>query len=146
MVGGKSSRSSEPRPKPAEGPAILVAEDDRGTRRLISFKLERAGYQVTVCGDGEELLSRAVQARPALFILDLMMPIKDGYTTLHTLKSDPSLAAVPVLMLSSKHQDEDVVRCLGAGAADFMVKPFSLDELLARVQKLIPRENPVMHH
>jgi DNA-binding response OmpR family regulator len=146
MSGGKSSRSSVPRPKPkTEGPAIMMAEDDRGTRRLISYKLERTGFQVTVCGDGEELLARAAEAKPALFILDLMMPIKDGYTTLRALKSDPGLATVPVLMLSSKNQDEDVVRCLEAGAADYMAKPFSPDELVARVHKLLPRANPAPH-
>ena len=143
MVGGKSSKPSVPRPKPtAGGPAILAADDDRGTRHLIAYKLERIGFQVTACADGEELLAHAAKAKPALFILDLMMPIKDGYTTLRALKSDPGLAGVPVLMLSSKNQEEDVVRCLEAGAADYMVKPFSPDELVARVNKLIPRGIP----
>lgn len=123
----------------------MMADDDRGTRHLITYKLERTGYQVTACGNGEELLASAANAKPALFILDLMMPVKDGYSTLRALKSDPGLAPVPVLMLSSKHHEEDIVRCLEAGAADYVVKPFSPDELVARVRKLIPRATPVQN-
>lgn len=107
---------------------------------LISHKLTRVGYRVTACGDGEQLLDLVTKDRPKLIILDLMMPVRDGYTTLRQLKADPALGAVPVLMLSSKNHDEDVVRCLEAGAADYMVKPFSPDELVIRVQKLIARE------
>lgn len=124
------------------GPAILAAEDDATTRRLITFKLQRDGFRVEAYPNGEELLARAPAFKPALVILDLMMPIKDGYSTLRELKSHPALAAVPVLMLSGKNQEDDVVRCLNAGAADYMVKPFSPDELVARVRKLLPRETP----
>lgn len=137
--GRPSSKSSVPRAAPG-GPGIAVAEDDRGTRLLISHKLTRVGYRVTACGDGEQLLDLVTKDRPKLIILDLMMPVKDGYTTLRQLKADPALGGVPVLMLSSKNHDEDVVRCLEAGAADYMVKPFSPDELVIRVQKLIARE------
>jgi DNA-binding response OmpR family regulator len=124
------------------GPGILAAEDDATTRRLITFKLQRDGFQVETHPNGEELLARAPAFKPALVILDLMMPILDGYSTLRALKADPALAAVPVLMLSGKNQEEDVLRCLNAGAADYMVKPFSPDELVARVRKLLPRETP----
>lgn len=117
-------------------PRILAAEDDATTRRLIEFKLKREGFSVETVGNGEELLARAPAYAPQLVILDLMMPIKDGYTTLRTLKNDAALSAVPVLMLSGKNQEEDVVRCLKAGAADFMVKPFSPEELVVRVRKL----------
>lgn len=116
---------------------ILAAEDDATTRRLIEFKLRREGFSVETHPNGEALLARAGAFDPQLVILDLMMPIKDGYSTLRSLKNDPAHNRVPVLMLSGKNQEEDVVRCLNAGAADFMVKPFSPDELVVRVRKLV---------
>ncbi|MBA4138679.1 MAG: response regulator [Opitutus sp.] len=122
-------------PEPA--PRILAAEDDATTRRLIEFKLKRDGFIVEMHPNGEDLLARAPTFHPGLVILDLMMPIKDGYSTLRALKNDPALAHVPVLMLSGKNQEEDVVRCLNAGAADYMVKPFSPEELVVRVRKLL---------
>ncbi len=123
-------------PLPAS-PRILAAEDDATTRRLIEFKLRREGFTVEAHVNGEELLARATEFAPQLVILDLMMPVKDGYSTLRSLKNDPVHSAVPVLMLSGKNQEEDVVRCLNAGAADYMVKPFSPDELVVRVRKLV---------
>jgi DNA-binding response OmpR family regulator len=129
---------ASPSPSSIPAPArILAAEDDATTRRLIEFKLKRDGFAVEMFGNGEDLLARAPAFRPALVILDLMMPIKDGYSTLRALKNDAALAAIPVLMLSGKNQEEDVVRCLQAGAADYMVKPFSPEELVVRVRKLL---------
>lgn len=121
----------------APGPRILAAEDEATTRRLIEFKLKRDGFTVETHGNGEDLLGRAAAFQPSLVILDLMMPIKDGYSTLRALKNDAAFAHVPVLMLSGKNQEEDVVRCLNAGAADYMVKPFSPEELVVRVRKLL---------
>lgn len=126
-----------PAPSPVAPTRILAAEDDATTRRLIEFKLKREGFNIETLTNGEELLARAASFAPQFVILDLMMPIKDGYTTLRALKNDPAFAAIPVLMLSGKNQEEDVVRCLNAGAADYMVKPFSPDELVVRVRKLV---------
>lgn len=118
---------------------ILVAEDDAVTRRLITFKLQREGYAVEAVANGEELLQQAQAAPPALVILDIMMPIQDGFSTLQRLKHDPKTAGAPIIMLSGKSDEEDVVRCLNAGASDYMVKPFSPDELLVRVRKLLKK-------
>lgn len=118
---------------------ILVAEDDAVTRRLVTFKLQREGYAVEAATNGEELLAKAAAQAPALFILDIMMPIQDGFSTLRKLKEEPKTAAVPVIMLSGKNDEQDVVRCLNAGAADYMVKPFSPDELVVRVRKLLKK-------
>ena len=126
-----------PPASPPAAPRILAAEDDATTRRLIEFKLKREGFTVEIQPNGEDLLNRAPVYKPHLIILDLMMPIKDGYSTLRALKTDPALAAIPVLMLSGKNQEEDVVSCLNAGAADYMVKPFSPEELVVRVKKLL---------
>lgn len=126
-------------PPAASGQArlILVAEDDAVTRRLIIFKLQREGYAVEAYANGEELLAAAASRSPALIVLDIMMPIQDGFSTLRRLKESPALAAVPIMMLSGKNNEEDVVRCLNAGASDYMVKPFSPDELIVRVRKLL---------
>ncbi|HYC70721.1 MAG TPA: response regulator transcription factor [Opitutaceae bacterium] len=118
---------------------ILVAEDDAVTRRLVTFKLQREGYAVEAAANGEELLAKAAVQPPALVILDIMMPIQDGFSALRRLKEDPQTAGAPVIMLSGKSDEQDVVRCLNAGAADYMVKPFSPDELVVRVRKLLKK-------
>jgi len=133
----KSTTDSTGRDTPGQTPAILVAEDDSVTRRLITFKLQREGYAVGAFANGEELFAHAVANPPALIVLDLMMPIQDGFSTLRQLKERPALAAVPIIVLSGKNGEEDIVRCLNAGASDYMVKPFSPDELVVRVRKLL---------
>jgi DNA-binding response OmpR family regulator len=127
------------RPAQPAAARILVAEDDAVTRRLVTFKLQREGYAVDAATNGEELLTKAAAQAPSLFILDIMMPIQDGFSTLRKLKEDPKTAGVPVIMLSGKNDEQDVVRCLNAGAADYMVKPFSPDELVVRVRKLLKK-------
>lgn len=133
----QSSTDSPRHAGPRQPPAILVAEDDSVTRRLIAFKLQREGYAVRDFANGEELFAHATAHPPGLIILDLMMPIQDGFSTLRQLKERPALAAVPIIVLSGKNSEEDIVRCLNAGAADYMVKPFSPDELVVRVRKLL---------
>ncbi len=127
-----------PSPSPApRAPVILVAEDDATTRRLIEFKLRREGMAVECHTNGEDLLARIGETPPDLVLLDLMMPVKDGYSTLRALRGDARTAKTPVLMLSGRNDDENIVRCLEAGAADYMVKPFSPEQLVARVRRLL---------
>ncbi|MCW5547509.1 MAG: response regulator transcription factor [Opitutaceae bacterium] len=121
------------------GQRILLAEDDPTTRRIVSFKLGRDGYTVETADNGEQLLQMAAARPPALFILDLMMPIQDGFSTLLRLKEEPALAGIPVIVLSAKNDEEEVVRCLNAGAADYVVKPFSPEELAVRVGRLLKK-------
>jgi two-component system alkaline phosphatase synthesis response regulator PhoP len=121
------------------GERILLAEDDPTTRRIVSFKLGRDGYVVETTNNGEELLKQAIAHPPALLILDLMMPIQDGFSTLLKLKENPSIAHIPVIVLSAKNDEQEVVRCLHAGAADYMVKPFSPEELTVRVGRLLKK-------
>jgi DNA-binding response OmpR family regulator len=130
-----------PQPSSGSPPAcrVLVAEDDAVTRRLIAFKLQREGFVVDLTSNGEELLQHAAANPPTLVILDIMMPIQDGFSTLRVLKDNPATANVPIMMLSGKTNEEDVVRCLKAGASDYMIKPFSPDELIVRVRKLLKK-------
>ena len=120
---------------------VLAADDNPSTRRLISFKLQREGFNVETVENGEQLVSRMAEFRPGLVILDLMMPIMDGYSALKALKSNRDTSSIPILMLSSKNHEDDILRCLNAGAADFMIKPFSPDELVVRVRKLLSRDS-----
>jgi DNA-binding response OmpR family regulator len=130
--------STNPPFRPA-GQLILLAEDDPTTRRIVSFKLGRDGYTVEAADNGEQLLQLAAARPPALFILDLMMPIQDGFSTLLQLKAQPALAGIPVIVLSAKNDEAEVVRCLNAGAADYVVKPFSPEELAGRVGRLLKK-------
>lgn len=140
----KTSKAVQSSPA-GTGPEIIAADDDGIARRLISHRLSRDGFRVSTCGNGEELLILAAKTKPVVLILDMMMPIMDGYSTLKALKSNPHLASVPVLVLSGKNQQDHIARCFDAGAADYMVKPFNPEELSARVHKLASHATPLPH-
>ena len=101
---------------------ILVAEDDRFYAKIYQTKLVKEGYDVSVVPDGEQALQAARQRKPDLILLDLIMPVKDGFETLEELKADKNLADVTVVILSSLGQDEDAKRALSLGAKDYFVK------------------------
>jgi DNA-binding response OmpR family regulator len=115
-----------------------VADDDPLLLSLLEHKLQAAGYNVHAVNDGAEALDAAEAQRPALIILDAMMPVIDGFEALRRLKDDPALRATPVVMLTALKQEEHVVGALKLGAADFLPKPFIPDELVARIQRLLP--------
>jgi DNA-binding response OmpR family regulator len=112
---------------------ILVAEDEKQIGDMVAFKLTNSGHQVVRAGDGEQAIALAVTDRPDLVILDVMMPGLNGFEVLHRIKSDPELRSIPVIMLTAKGQERDVLTGLNAGAVDYIVKPFSLKELTARI-------------
>lgn len=118
-------------------PTILLAEDEPQTAQLIQFKLKQAGFTVAHATDGELALTLVEAARPVLIILDGLMPVFDGFEVLRRLKEDPRHQHIPVLMLTARSRDKDVVTGLELGAADYMIKPFSPAELLARVKKIL---------
>jgi DNA-binding response OmpR family regulator len=116
---------------------ILIIEDELPMRTVLQDVLEAAGYRVVTAADGEVGLKRAIDEKPELILLDLMMPKLDGYALCAELRrlANP----VPVLILTAKGQIEDRVRGLDCGADDYLVKPFSTEELLARVRALLRR-------
>src|SRR5262245_141479 len=116
---------------------ILIIEDERPMRTALKDVLEAEGYRVLTADDGEQGLSRAIEEKPNLVLLDVMMPKLDGFAVCTELRrlSNP----VPILMLTAKGQVEDRVTGLDAGADDYLVKPFSTEELLARVRALLRR-------
>ena len=118
-------------------PRILIIEDETPMRTALKDVIENEGYRAITAADGESGLKRAVEEKPDLILLDVMMPRLDGYEVCAELRrlANP----VPILMLTAKGQVEDRVSGLDAGADDYLVKPFSTEELLARVRALLRR-------
>jgi two-component system phosphate regulon response regulator PhoB len=121
---------------------ILVAEDEKQIADMIGFKLTNAGHQVIRAEDGEQAITLAGSELPDLILLDAMMPGLSGFEVLRRLKSDPALRAVPVIMVTAKGHERDVLSGLRGGAVDYVVKPFSLKELAARVDLALRKEPP----
>ena len=121
---------------------ILLAEDEKQIADMIAFKLSNGGHQVVRAPDGEEALKLAGRELPDLILLDAMMPGLGGFEVLRRLKSDGSLKAIPVIMVTAKGHERDVLSGLRGGAVDYIVKPFSLKELSARVELALRREPP----
>jgi len=121
---------------------ILVAEDDKQIGDMIAFKLTNGGHQVIRAEDGEQAVTLAARELPDLILLDAMMPGLSGFEVLRRLKSDPTLRAMPVIMVTAKGHERDVLSGLRGGAVDYIVKPFSLKELAARVDLALRKEPP----
>ena len=121
---------------PQQGKTVLIIEDEVALVAALSYNLRREGYTVASAGDGLEGLRLARTARPALVILDLMLPGMDGIDVCRRLRSQ---STVPILILTAKSDEVDKVVGLEVGADDYMTKPFGLRELLARVRALLRR-------
>ena len=118
---------------------IVLAEDEPQIARLIEFKLKKEGYQVTWKENGKEALEAIKAEEPDLVILDVMMPVMDGYEVLRRLKEDENLKSIPVIMLTARAQEKDVVKGIDMGAEDYITKPFHPAELLARVKRILAK-------
>ena len=116
---------------------IVVAEDDPSVRALIRARLSAAGYDTHTAHDGEDAVNRIRNLQPDGVILDINMPVMDGFTVLACLNREHRLCRIPVLMLTARHASEDVQRAIYLGAKDFLAKPFSDGQLLARVARLV---------
>jgi DNA-binding response OmpR family regulator len=120
-------------------PLILVADDDEDILALVAYRMEKAGYDVVTARDGEEAVDAARARIPALAILDVMMPRADGYEVTRRLRAHESTSRIPIVLLTARVQEQDVQRGLDAGADDYIRKPFSPQELRARVQAILGR-------
>ena len=116
---------------------ILIADDEPNIVVSLEYLLKRAGYQVLVARDGQEAIDTIRRERPALVLLDVMMPKKSGHEVCAELRADASLRDTQVLMLSAKGRDTDVDKGLGVGADAYMTKPFSTKELAAKVAEML---------
>ncbi len=120
---------------------ILVVDDEEDIRELVKYNLEREGHQVTCADSGESAVDIARRDDIDLIVLDLMLPGIDGLEVTRTLKGSPETAAIPILMLSAKGEEADIVTGLELGADDYVPKPFSPRELLARIRAVRRRSD-----
>ncbi|MBI4632261.1 MAG: response regulator [Chloroflexi bacterium] len=116
---------------------ILIAEDERDIRELITFTLRYAGHEVTQAANGEEALALAKQAIPELILMDVRMPKMTGYEACRHIKADDTLKNIPVIFLSAKGQETEIQTGLEVGASDYILKPFAPDQLIKRVSEIL---------
>jgi DNA-binding response OmpR family regulator len=120
-------------------PLILIADDDPDILALVSFRLERAGYEIVQARNGEEAVQVALARRPDLAVIDVMMPRIDGYEATRQLRQHEETSRMPIILLTARVQEEDIARGFDAGADDYVKKPFSPQELGSRVQAVLGR-------
>ncbi len=125
-------------------PHLLVVEDEEALVALLDYNLERAGYRVTAVGDGEEAILVAGEERPDLIVLDWMLPRLSGIEVCRQLRRKPETRAIPIVMLTARGEEADRVRGLESGADDYVTKPFSVAELVARVRAVLRRTRPAL--
>jgi len=120
-------------------PKILVVDDEPDALEILGFKLKEAGYTPLFAKDGARAITAARDERPALIVLDLMLPEVDGLEVCKILRRDPTTATIPILMLTARAAEMDRVIGLELGADDYVTKPFSPRELVLRIKKLLAR-------
>ena len=123
-------------------PVILLVEDESAQREVICYNLEAEGFRVVVAEDGEKGLLLASEEMPDLILLDWMLPKVSGIEVCRRLKSRSETRAIPIVMLSARSEEIDRVRGLETGADDYMVKPYSVLELMARLRAQLRRTRP----
>ena len=121
---------------------ILVVEDEPAIAELISINLRHAGFEVTVATDADEAQDAVDGALPALVVLDWMLPGRSGYVLVRQWRAVPRTRGLPVIMLTARSEEADKVSGLDAGVDDYLTKPFSANELLARIRALLRRQTP----
>ncbi|MCR9148753.1 MAG: phosphate regulon transcriptional regulator PhoB [Rhodobacteraceae bacterium] len=126
----------------AEQPSVLVVEDEPAQREVLAYNLEAEGFRVTMAGNGEEALLLVSEDRPDIIVLDWMLPNVSGIEVCRQLKTRTETRSVPIIMLSARSEEVDRVRGLETGADDYVVKPYSIVELMARVRTQLRRTRP----
>jgi two-component system phosphate regulon response regulator PhoB len=126
-------------PKPTH---VLVVEDEEALAQLLKYNLEKEGYRVTVSGDGEEALVAADENKPDLVVLDWMLPKASGIEVCRRLRARQETRNTPIVMLTARTEESDRIRGLDIGADDYITKPFSMTELLARLRAVMRRIRP----
>jgi phosphate regulon transcriptional regulatory protein PhoB len=124
-------------------PLILIVEDEAHLVTMLRYNLEKEGYRVCEAGDGEEALAVVAERRPDLVVLDWMLPSLSGIEVCRQLRRKPATRELPIIMLTARGEEGDKIRGLNTGADDYMTKPFSLPELMARIRAMLRRVQPV---
>jgi len=119
--------------------SVLVVEDDEDIRELVGYNLLKEGYQVAGVASGEDALTAVESKTPDLILLDIMLPGLDGLRVCRKLKENPKFQSIPIIMLTAKGEEPDIVAGLNMGADDYVAKPFSPKVLLARIQAVLRR-------
>jgi two-component system, OmpR family, phosphate regulon response regulator PhoB len=125
-------------------PHVLVVEDEEPIAQLLKYNLEKEGYRVSVAGDGEEALLLAEEGKPDLVILDWMLPKVAGIEVCRRLRGARDTRNTPIVMLTARGEEGDRIRGLDTGADDYVVKPFQMSELLARLRAVMRRIRPAL--
>ena len=115
--------------------SILVADDEPSILLSLQFLLQKAGFEVRLAHNGEEVIQAVEQSTPDLLLLDAMMPQRDGYDVCQTIRADPRWAELPIIMLTAKSRDVERQKGMALGATDYVTKPFSTRDLVATVRK-----------
>ena len=118
--------------------SVLIVEDDKNIQELLQMYLEKEGYAVTVAGDGGQGLTKFRSIKPDLVLLDVMMPVMDGWAVCKTIRAESD---IPVIMLTAKGELDDKVAGLKSGADDYITKPFEMKEVLARIEAVLRRSD-----
>ncbi|NYZ61876.1 response regulator transcription factor [Luteimonas deserti] len=118
-------------------PTVLIVEDEEDIAYILRFMFEREGFSVVHAADGRQAMARLEEAPPQGVVLDIMLPYHDGIEIVERLRARPGWGAVPVLMLTAKAREVDIVRALDLGADDYVTKPFQPDEVVARMRRLL---------
>jgi two-component system phosphate regulon response regulator PhoB len=123
-------------------PNVLVVEDEDALSALLQYNLDKEGYRVTVAGDGEEALMLIDERLPDLVVLDWMLPKVSGVEVCRRLRARPETRNLPIIMLTARGEESDRIRGLDTGADDYVIKPFSMSELAARIRAVLRRIRP----
>lgn len=126
----------------AMNPYVLVVEDEDALATLLHYNLDKEGYRVTLAGDGEEALVQVDEKLPDIIILDWMLPKVSGIEVCRRLRGRPETRNIPIIMLTARGEETDRIRGLDTGADDYLVKPFSMTELTARLRAVLRRIRP----
>lgn len=122
-------------------PEVLIIEDDEFLRALTAKRLEKEGFKVSAAVDGESGLAKVAEIKPALVLLDLLLPGVNGFEVLEQLKANPELKQIPIIVFSNLGQHEDIEKAQKLGADDFLIKSnFTLDDVMAKINNRLGRE------
>lgn len=125
-----------------QAPCVLVVEDEGAQREVLQYNLEAEGFDVVVADNGEDALLLVQEEQPDLMVLDWMLPKVSGIEVCRQVKADPGTRSIPIIMLSARSEEGDRVRGLETGADDYVVKPYSVVELMARLRTQLRRTRP----
>ena len=125
-----------------QAPCVLVVEDEGAQREVLQYNLEAEGFAVVVADNGEDALLLVQEEQPDLMVLDWMLPKVSGIEVCRQVKADPATRGIPIIMLSARSEETDRVRGLETGADDYVVKPYSVVELMARLRTQLRRTRP----